>query len=416
VNGVTVLLLLAGRNVFRNRRRSLLTLGAIALALMSLLVFLALKRGLHEKMIQGTMTLHLGALQVQAAGYQANLAVLSPLDAPEQVAALMRHKGMTVAPRLSSPALVLAGRRSVSVVLTGVEADLERQVTVIAQRVVAGTYLAGEGEVLLSRRLAAALELHSGDKLRIMTQDGNGRPQVRDLPIGGVYETALTSFDLGHVFVAIGTLQGLLSAPGAVTALVAAPPSRAVSGHRQAEEIMAGWDKDLRGQLDGTHYQIVPWQEAAPDVYQLIELNDGTMRLLIGIVFVLVGLGIANTMTMSVYERFRELGVLASSGLTPAGTVMLILAEAALLGLAAALLGTILGGSICLWLAVHGIDLTKLTSANQYFTDTHLLKAVMTPGDFLLANAVTVLTALVAGILPALHAARLEPAESLRHV
>ncbi|OQX15578.1 MAG: hypothetical protein BWK76_12905 [Desulfobulbaceae bacterium A2] len=412
---VLVILLLAWRNVFRNRRRSLLTLSAIALALASLLIFLALKRGLHDKMVQGTVTLHLGALQVQAVGYQPNLAVLAPLAEPEQVAAILRQHGVTAAPRLSSPALVLAGRRSVSVALTGVEPDLEPGVTVISRRVIAGRYLATAGELLLSRRLAAALDLHPGDTLRLMIQDGTGRPQVRDLPIGGLYETALASFDLGHVFIDIATLQRLLAAPGAITALVSGPPALA-RGHEQLDEALHELVEELRTQLDAARYQVVSWQEAAPDVHQLIELNDGTMRLLIGIVFVLVGLGIANTMTMSVYERFRELGVLASSGLTPTGTVMLILAEAGLLGLAAAMVGSLLGGATCFWLSLHGIDLARLTSANQYFADTHRLMAVMSSADFLLANGVTVLTALAAGILPALHAARLEPAESLRHV
>ncbi len=139
------------------------------------------------------------------------------------------------------------------------------------------------------------------------------------------------------------------------------------------------------------------------------------MRLLILIVFAIAALGIANTMTMITFERFRELGILAALGLRPGGIVLLIVLESLCLGLIAAALGSLLGIGVCSWLGRHGLDLTRFTSANQYFAAGHVIRAHLLPADLAAANLLTLATALLAGLYPAWKAARLDPVQAIRH-
>ena len=117
-----------------------------------------------------------------------------------------------------------------------------------------------------------------------------------------------------------------------------------------------------------------------------------------------------------IFERFREFGTIAALGGTPAGIMGLVTAEAMALGLAASLLGSAIGIPLCLYLAHYGIDLTAFTSSNQYFSNNHVLKAVLTWQEFLATNGFTLVVAMLAGLYPAFCAARQNPAQALTHL
>jgi len=398
---------MALRNVRRNVRRSLLTVFAIAFGLLCLIVFQALKVGLHREMVNSTVRLDAASLQVHAAGYEANLTTLKPLRDPERVARALATAGVAdFGRRFKAPALALAGQRSSSVLLAGVDPAAEPRITFVAERIVAGVYLDATAGVVLGAALAESLGVEVGDEVTFMVQGVFGRPVTGRFAVRGLYRTELASFDRSHVFLPLAVAQSFLQAEGVVTEIAARTPFGAEEGI--ADRLQRVLPPDL--------YQVRSWQQLAPDVVQLIELNNATMHLLILIVFAIVALGITNTMTMAVYERFRELGVLTAIGMRPARIVTLIVCESFFLGLFASLVGSLLGVAVCAWLARHGIDLTSLTSANQYFATSHVLRAHLLPVDLLTANAVTLATALLAGLYPAWKAARLQAAEAIRHI
>ncbi len=393
------------RNIRRNVRRSMFTILAISFGLFCLIVFEALKVGMHREMLHSTLDLDAAAIQVHAAGYEPNLALLQPLQEPAKVKKLLAAAGMhRIAARIKSPALVLAGKRSSSVLLAGVEPLHEKQVTFVADRITAGSYLADPGALLLGQALADSLRVKVGDEVTLMVQSMFGRPVARKFTVGGIFRTELASFDRNHLYLGLATAQDFLDAPGIITEIaVQAAPERAVS-----------LANDLQARLGNT-YQVRPWQVNVPDLEQLIELNDTTMGLLVIIVFAIVAMGISNTMTTVIFERFREFGTLAAIGTPPRGIVVLVELESFFLGMLAAFMGSLAGIAACSLLARHGLNLSRFISTNRYFSASHVLKAHLLPGDLALAIAITLLTALLAGLYPAVKAARLEPVEALLH-
>ncbi|MEJ2032274.1 MAG: ABC transporter permease [Deltaproteobacteria bacterium] len=398
---------IALRNIRRNSRRSALTILAVAFGLFCLIVFQALKEGLHQEMVTSTVRLDAGTLQIHAAGHEPNLAVLLPIPHPERAASALRQEGFTrFSRRLKAPTLLLAGEKSSSVLLAGVEPDSEAKVTMIGNRLTAGTYLTEPDALLLGQELAAELGVKVGGKVTLMAQNAFGRPTTRSFTVGGLYRTDLTSFDRTHIYLPLAAAQTFLDAKGEVTEIAVN------SGLARIDQLTAR----LRELLPGDHYQVRSWAQVAPDVQQLIELNDATMDLLILIVFAIVALGITNTMNTVIFERFRELGILAAIGTEPAGILSMIVLESSFLGLIAAGLGSLAGTLACLYLHRYGIDLTSLTSANQYFATSHVLKAVLTWPDLLEAVGVTLATAVLAGIYPAWKGARLKPVKAILHI
>lgn len=398
---------IALRNILRHRRRSLLTVTAVAFSVFCLIVFQALMSGLHQKMMESALNLDTGVIQIHAAGFSRNQTRLLPLPNPKVIASAFKASGITsFALRLKTPALILAGRHSSSVSLSGIEPDQEASVTLIRQKMVRGSYQLTPEQILISQGLAEALGLSIGDSMTLMAQSLFGQTRTGRFTVGGLFATGLDSFDQSRVYISLTAAQALLEAEDTISEVaVSCPPAQAaeLAGH-------------LRQFLPSANYQVRIWQELVPDLAQLIELNSATFRLLILILFAIVAMGIANTMTTVIFERFREFGTLTTIGVTPAGIVGLVMTESLLLGLFAALTGSLAAFGACAYLARYGIDLTHFTSANQYFVAGSVLKAALTPGDFIWANAITLATAAIAGSYPAWKAARLNPVKALSHV
>jgi len=398
---------IAFRNVRRNARRSLFTIIAIAFGLFCLVIFQALKVGLHREMVISTVQLDAGTLQVHAAGYEVNLAALKKMPDPEKVISVLREQGETrFSRRVKTSGLILSGKKSSSVLLSGVEPDVEPHVTFISGKIVKGSYVNTNNGILLGEELAQSIGILLGDEVTVMSQDMSGLPVSGKFPVVGVYRTELAAFDRSHAFLSIAQLQGFLHADGVVTEI-------AVRSDSRDESALAD---SLGRSLPAADYQIRTWKEIAPDVIQLIDLNDATMQLLILIVFAIIAMGITNTMTMVVFERFRELGIISAIGTPPSGILTMVVMESFCLGAVASLLGSAAAVAACGYLGRYGIDLTAFTSANQYFANSHVLKAHLLTKDLAAANAVTLFTAVIGGIYPAWKASRLKPVDAIAHI
>ena len=405
MKSLAITIILAFRNLSRNRRRSILTVVAIAFSLVCLLVFDALKNGLHQKMISTATETDIGSLQIHGKDYGANFISLTEITNPDRVTDVLAAMGInTYARRLKTSGLILAGRKSAAIVLHGVIAEEEQRVTVVHDRIVSGRSPTGAKELMVGQSLAQAFGVGVGNELSVMTKGLSGITVTRRFTISGIFQTGVAAFDQNHLFMSLSTLQSFLDAEGMISEIAVVLP-------RDSLAIKA---KLLRGQL-GSDYQIKTWEEISPDLVQLISLNDTTMAVLILIVFLIVAMGIANTMTTITFERFREFGTIAALGATPANIISLVIAEALALGLTASLIGSIVGIALCLYLGSHGIDLTAFTSTNQYFSNNHILKAILDWRQVLLTNSFTLLTAILAGIFPAWTAARQNPVQALNH-
>ncbi len=418
-----LVLRLALRNSLRNRKRSLLAGAAISTSFALLIVFLGIGDGVHEKMAEIGVSMGLGDVIVEHAGYADDPSLERSLEDTEAlVQKLERVPGVVaVAERLRTDALVASGTTSVGVTLSGVDPRIEPRVSKIdtPASLVAGAALSPSEKaratsdlppVVIGAELARTLGVAVGDRVTLTVKPlGGGDAHSGAYEVHGIFETGVHDVDAFWAETALADARALTRADRRVTML--AVFTRDVSATAAAKA-------EIERVLRGLPIEVLSWMEAAPDLYSVIAVDEGGLYAMMAIVFIVAGAGILNTLLMSVLERTREFGVLLAMGGTPGRVLAIVLGEALLLGLAAGGAGLGLGLSANYHFATTGIDL-KALMGSSFETSGILMPshfyAHLHPGKVLLSSAVVLGLVMLGGLYPALRAARLEPAEAMQH-
>jgi ABC-type lipoprotein release transport system permease subunit len=405
-----MLLRLALRNLWRNPRRTLLTLSAMVVSSSLLILALGVFSGMLRDMLASATEQYRGHLVISRKGYQEDRDLFATFAATDSLRRelLGRPQVTGLSPRLRGFGLLAHGDSTYPAELLGVEPAAESGVTTLARQLTDGTFLpaaSGSGAVL-GRELARKLGVGPGDELVFVTQAADGSIGNDLLTVTGVFATGDAGHDNALVLVGLPWLQRVLALPGAVHELAAsvAEPLRAAETAKALSPVLP------------PGLEALDWGALLPEMREVIASFDVSRMIMVVILYAAAGLGILNTCFMSVLERTREFGILMAMGLRPAQVRRLVLLETLALGAIALGLGAGLGLALSLAMARHGIDLSGVITPVTYAGGTILprLRAVLEPANFLLPAALLLLVCLLAGFIPANRAARLRPAEAIR--
>jgi putative ABC transport system permease protein len=404
---------IAWRNVWRNKRRSAITLAASSFGLAVLIFFFALVAGFHEQLIDNATRTSLGHLQVLARGYRDDPSPEHAINDPAAVSAALAAEPEVekALPRVEASGLASSAEASVGVMVVGADPARERDATRIAQTIVAGSYLKDDGRqtapILIGVKLAKRLKVRLGDKIVLLSQATDGSLANALFRVQGIFKTGADALDLGVVFAPLPRVQSFLGMGKKVTSYVVY-----VRDPDRVDQVRAA----LAARLDQKRFEVVTWKQLDPSLLQAIQLDDASMYILLLIVFFIVALGIVNTLLMSVFERTREFGVLLALGMEPREIVAMISLESLALGTLSLVGGATLGALVSWYVQVRGIDLTRWTQgismANAFMEP--IMYARLQWGDVLKSCALILAITLLAGLYPALKASRLSPVDALR--
>jgi putative ABC transport system permease protein len=412
------LLRIAWRNLWRGWRRSAVVLSAIAVGLTACLVLVAWSHGWVKQIADTAVSTKLSLLAVHAAGYQTNPEVERTLGdgGRELTSALERFPGAAVSPRVLGDALAQSPRQSARVSLVGVDPAREARVSVVARSFESGGFPEATPSgvvrtlpgVAIGGELAATLRAKLGDKLVLHAPGENGLAAFR---VSGIFRTGSIAFDKSTVFLELSDAQRLLGLRDQVHELAVS-----LDDARRLPELVSFAKAELPGVRPGESLEILTWKEREPRLAAILDLMTNTAWITYATLFAGMAFGIANALLMSVYERMREFGVLRSLGMPAADLVWLVLIESLLLTVGGAALGMALGSACVAWLGRTGVNLAVFAEGlTQLGAGATIYPSLERP-DFASPVALAFLTAGVAAIWPAWHAARLRPAEALRHV
>ena len=419
------------RGLWRHKVRTIITAASLVVGHLLGLVFIALNGGGHEMMVElGIRQGSAGHVVLQAPGYQKQRSVELLLPNPEQLARQVRAAlpKARVTMRAFGAGLARSSSGSVALMLAGVVPRSERELSEMPKHIKRGVYLgvvpggtapaaadplwcarsqpAGRPRVrpiVVGAELAKTLHLELCDKLVIDAQ-GLGSRESGQFRLVGIFKTGSSDIDSAFAQIEIGDMQQLLHLGEGVHQIAIFVADAAASS--PALQVL----RSRRDPSLAAHSELLGWKEAMPELAEFIWLDEAGGWIFLLILYLIVAIGIVNTILMSVMERTRELGIMRALGAGPLRILQLILAEGLVLGLFGVVLGTLLALPLLHYLATVGIDLTQYTEGGAMEAGgvaMTVMTARITPMEVLWAGLAVCGMAVVAAIYPAARAARM---------
>ncbi|THF65503.1 ABC transporter permease [Pseudothauera nasutitermitis] len=397
---------LAGRNLFRQRRRALLALATVCGGVVAYLLAGGFIHWIFQDMRESTIHSQLGHLQITRPGYLREglgdpYRYLLPAEIPDALAP-GRDGIRTVAPRLAFSGLVSRGEDTVSFIGEGIdpqrEAPITRAITIVAGRDLTDS---GPDAVLLGEGLAANLGAAPGDRVVLLATTADGGINAVELEVAGLFATITKAYDDTVLRAPIEVARRLMRVEGATSWVVLLDDTAATARVADA----------LGERLPPDRYEIIQWSALADFYNKTVELFSrqvGVVRLLIALIVVL---SISNTLSMAVIERTGEIGTSMALGVRRRGILALFVSEGALLGVAGGVVGVLLGYLLGLLVSAIGIPMPPPPGMARGYVG----QIAISPALAFDAFALAFVTTLVASLFPAWKAARMNIVDALRH-
>ena len=399
---------LAIRDLGRNKRRSALTLVAVALGLGLLVVTSGLIEGSVWGSIENNIRVQSGHVQVREESYDEDKVSLKWEDLLDDPQALVAQAQALPDVRAATPmvwasGILAAGEESVSVRVFGID-PLAEMSTPFQEGLVAGQFLAPDDRsgVLISRRLAESLGVSAGDDVSLLVNTSDEQPDEAVFTIRGLYDTGIPSHDQITIFLPLAKAQAFTRAGERASAIVIL-----LHDQEKADAVASA--------LRAPGLEVLTWRDLNQMIMQAVEMSMGIMNLMYLVVLAVVAVVIANTLLMSVFERTREMGILAALGMKGRQILAMFVMEAGILGMLGIILGLLLGSLGVYYLATEGWHLGEMaTMASAEIAYGETVYGRFAPAEMVQLSVASLVITLLAALYPAWFAARLEPIDALR--
>jgi ABC-type lipoprotein release transport system permease subunit len=399
---------LAWRNLWRNKRRTLISVGSIVFAVMFALITRSMQLGSYAHMIQNVVRLSTGYMQVHADKFwtkqSIDLAFSDEQSFKNRIAEIPHVTDLI--PRLQTFTLAASTNTTRGALVSGIDPLAEDRMNGLRGKLVAGAYPGvADSTVLIAEGLARYLGLGVGDTVVLYGQGYHGATAAEKFVIGGIVRFPMLDLNSSMVYLALPCAQRLFGMPGLINSL-----SVMLDHPRHQQEVLAAVQAVL-----GDGFEVMSWQEMMPEVVQGIEVDNAGGVIMILILYIIIGFGIFGTIMMMTLERRREFGVLIAVGMSRVRLVLVALAESVMLSLLGVFVGTILSVPLLTYAYYNPIRLSgEAADAMVQFGFEPILPFSLAPSLFVSQMVIILAMALVCTAYPVLVIRRLEPVSAMR--
>ena len=401
-----IVTLLAWRNLWRNHRRTVVMISAVTVGVWAMIFMTALMRGMVNDMLRDGIRVLPGHVQVHHPAFRDDPSVnnLLPMNDSQLSASFSTADFAAWSSRVKVPAVITSERDSRGVILFGIDPVLERDISFVADDMVAGRFLQdiNDSGVVIGQELAEILETEIGKRVVIMSQDPANEIADRGFRIVGLFKSKLEAYEKTMIFTAKATTQKMLKI-----------------GDRANELVVMGEDyRDVATLVDqvravsGENVEVLPWFEVDTYLGTMMAVMDGFVLVWVVVIFLALSFGLVNTLVMAVFERVREIGLMLALGMRPSSILGQIIVESILL-----LAIGLFFGNVLAWLSViqvkDGIDISIVSEGMEMFGAASVLYPELILEDVVRANIVVLVLGFFASLSPAWRASRYEPIEAI---
>jgi ABC-type lipoprotein release transport system permease subunit len=395
---------MAWRDLGRNRRRTFFSMLALAFGVALLLFMASFIAGEMRGALQSAIKLQSGHLQVRAATYNEDKTSLKwedLLENPDALAAQIaaRPEVQAATPRLYATGIVAAGDTSTGVRVIGIDPASVASAP-FRDGMVSGDYLTADdrGGLLMGRTLADKLKLAPGDTINLLVNTSNGDVDQQSFAIRGIYSTGTPGYDESTIFLPLAKAQAIARAENHASVIFIL-----LKDQDQTDALAAA--------LQGPAYQVKTYIELNALLSEFEQYANSYMYLFYLIVLGITATVIINTLIMSVFERTREIGILAAMGMRGGRIMAMFFAESSLLAVGGIVMGVALGSLLSAYVQQYGFfigdfGITGILIGERIYT-------YLTLNDIVTLTIMAFVITLLAALYPAWLAAHMEPVEAL---
>lgn len=401
--------LIAWRNIWRNKLRSIVVMMAIALGLWAAIFSSSLGNGVNQGRINSMIQSQVSHIQIHKPGFTDNfetkLYVPNAAEVAKSVAAVPEVSAFTM--RSIATGVVSSASAGQGVKIFGVEPTMENGVSDMANKLVEGKYFEGmkRNPIVVGKALADALNLGLRKKVVLNFQSSKGDIVSASFKVCGIYNTNDARNDLLAVYVRKTDLDKLLELEDSFHEMAIITDDK-----DNIDAVMPGLTQKLEGLSVQSWKDIMPWLETV-DI-----IGERGNYLLLLIILLALSFGIVNTMLMSVLERVREFGMLLAVGMNKKRLFVMIFLETTFLMLTATPFGILFGYLTVQYFAKYGLDLSAYSDGLQNVGLNPVIYPFLKPSYYGVVIGLVMFAAFLAALYPARRALKLNPAEALRKI
>lgn len=407
-----LILKIAFRNIFRQRRRSAFTIITMVGGFVLFSLALSISEGTYGTVIEQFTKSYTGHLQLHKRGYFDRPSLYKTLTdynfLSEELKKIPGAKSWT--PRVYSGALASKDKKTASVKIIGINPDQESKTTSIKKKLKEGLYLEEssdlKNEVVVGAGLFETLKLNLGDELVLVGQGADGSISNDIFKVVGVLKGDLYSKDRNYCYMNIKTAQRFLSLENGFHEIVVV-----LDNYKNAQKASTLLIQNLES-AKNNDVEVLPWQVVEKQFYNTMMFEKRGMQISLMVIVIIVAIGVLNTVLMTILERTTEYGVLRALGTRPLTLFWMIILESVGLAIISIIIGFILSFIINYWVSIHGIDYPAPMEIGGFSITT--MYGLIYPGAFLVPAIVTFFTALIVSVIPAVRAMKIIPVEAMR--
>ena len=402
---------IAWRNIYRNKKRTLITVTSIFAALFLIILMRALQFGFYDNIIKTVVESYAGYVEVHAEGYWDNQSLDNSMEVDQKlINDISSVEGVeNIVQRLQTFSLISMGEKTKGGVINGVDISDEQKITDWNKKMVSGSFDLGENEIIVGKGIAEYFDIRENDTLILYGQGYRGMMAAGKYPVKGVIDLKNPDLNKLGIFMAIESARNYVSSEEISTHIIIDKEQ-----YYDEEKIV----KDL-SQILSKDYEIMTWKKTLPEIEQTITADNAGGLIMAFILYIIVVFGMFGTVLMMTEERKYEFGVLISIGMSRIRLFRIILIETIILSMIGVLLAIILTYPISYYFNLNPIDMAVLMGegADQMMEDLGFspLAPMSISWNIPLSHALVIfIFSLLISIYPAIKILNLNPVKSMK--
>jgi putative ABC transport system permease protein len=396
------------RNLWRNRRRTLITMASISFAVVLAVLMKSLQKGVFDNLIQNVVSFYSGYLQVHKKGYWDEQVIENSFVLEDTLLKKTgRQSGVNnIVPRIESYALASSGNLTKGCMVCGTDPMREDKLTQLSGKLIKGKYFSDSGQsVMLAEMLASQLKLTVNDTLVLLGQGFQGSVAAGKYPISGIVRFGSPQLNESMVYLPLAAAQYFLGAEGRATSL-----ALAIDDTKELENI--------RNELSfsvGPAYEVMTWKKMMPDIDNHIRADSAGFYIWTGILYLIIAFGIFSTLLMMTAERKYEFGMLVAIGMKKFRLGMMLLSETLLITIMGTLTGLLMGLPLVWYFRFRPIRFKgQVARAYEQFGFEPIFPAVFETSIFVTQALIVFILAFIIGLYPIWSVSRIDPVKAMK--